>query len=70
MLCITREAGETISIGDAVVSFLSVRGGRVRVGIEAPGLKVLRGELQPIGEPTDAAAPPGKEKKGGGDERA
>ena len=46
MLVLGRQAGETIVIGDTVVTILSVRPGRVSVGVEAPReVKVLRGEL-------------------------
>lgn len=46
MLVLGRQVGETIVIGDAVVTILSVRPGRVAVGVEAPlEVKILRGEL-------------------------
>ena len=46
MLVLGRQPGETIVIGDAVVTILSARNGRVSVGIEAPQeTKILRGEL-------------------------
>jgi carbon storage regulator len=46
MLVLGRQPGETIVIGDVVVTILSARPGRVSVGIEAPqDVKVLRGEL-------------------------
>lgn len=46
MLVLSRQPGETIVIGDTVVTILSARNGRVSVGIEAPAeTKILRGEL-------------------------
>ena len=46
MLVLGRQPGETIVIGDAVVTILSARNGRVSVGVEAPAeTKILRGEL-------------------------
>jgi len=47
MLILTRTQGESIQIGEAVtVTVLGVRGGQVRVGIDAPKqIKVLRTEL-------------------------
>jgi carbon storage regulator len=47
MLVLSRKVGERIHIGnDVVVTVLSVRGGRVRLGIEAPeGIHIKRHEL-------------------------
>ena len=47
MLVITRRTDEQFFIGDnVVVKIVSVDGGRVRIGIEAPGgLKILREEM-------------------------
>ena len=43
MLAITRKAGEAIRIGDDVrIVLLDVRGGKVRLGIDAPGQRILR----------------------------
>ncbi|MDQ6957357.1 MAG: carbon storage regulator CsrA [Mariprofundaceae bacterium] len=37
MLILTRKTGETITIGDNVqIQVLSVKGGQVRIGIDAP----------------------------------
>ncbi len=37
MLILTRKAGETITIGESIqIKVLSVKGGQVRIGIEAP----------------------------------
>jgi carbon storage regulator len=46
MLVLTREPGERVMIGDAVVvEILAVDGDRVRLGLTAPGLRILREEL-------------------------
>jgi carbon storage regulator len=47
MLVLSRKVGERIHIGnDVIVTVLSVRGGRVRLGIEAPdGIQIKRQEL-------------------------
>jgi carbon storage regulator len=47
MLVLTRKAGEQLVVGtDIVVTVLKVRGGRVRLGIQAPArVGVRRGEL-------------------------
>lgn len=47
MLVLTRKIGEAIQIGDGVtVEVLEMRGGRIRLGITAPGdVKVHRSEL-------------------------
>lgn len=43
MLAITRKAGEAIRIGDDVrIVVLDISGGKVRLGIDAPGQRVLR----------------------------
>jgi len=37
MLILTRKTGETITIGDQIqIQVLSVKGGQVRIGIDAP----------------------------------
>jgi carbon storage regulator len=48
MLVLTRTLDEAVIIGDAVrVSVLGIRGGQVRLGIEAPGhVKIIREELR------------------------
>jgi carbon storage regulator CsrA len=47
-LTISRKQGETVLIGNAVVTIKSVRGGNVKVSIEAPTeMKIRRGELEP-----------------------
>jgi carbon storage regulator len=47
MLVLSRKVGERLHIGNnIVVTVLSVRGGRVRLGIEAPeGIPIKRQEL-------------------------
>lgn len=47
MLVLTRKIGEAIQIGEGVtVEVLEMRGGRIRLGITAPGdVKVHRAEL-------------------------
>jgi carbon storage regulator len=47
MLILTRRAGEAIHIGnDIVVRVLSIKGGQVRIGIDAPkGVDVHRDEI-------------------------
>jgi carbon storage regulator len=47
MLVLTRNAGESITLGDdVVVTILSTKGGTIKVGIEAPrSLPVRRTEL-------------------------
>ena len=57
MLVLTRKAGEKIVIGDnVVVSIVEVKGGKIRVGIEAPrDVHVLRAELVDDREPVRTA---------------
>jgi carbon storage regulator len=47
MLILTRKAGETIRIGDAIiVRVLEVRGNQVRLGVEAPAdVRIYREEI-------------------------
>jgi carbon storage regulator len=47
MLVLTRKPGEKVRIGNAItLTVLTVQGGRVRLGIEAPDqIPVHRGEL-------------------------
>ncbi|WP_146435322.1 carbon storage regulator [Blastopirellula retiformator] len=66
MLVLTRKPGETIRIGDDIVITINqLRGGRVRVGIDAPKhVSVACGELDPPSQqqlpptPTGAFQPP------------
>jgi len=60
MLVLTREPGQTLRLGDEVtLTILEVRGGRVRVGINAPQtIRVLRAEraensARPVGVPLE-----------------
>lgn len=48
MLILTRKVGETITIGEGVlVTVLAVKGGQVRLGIDAPrDVAVHRGEVR------------------------
>jgi len=56
MLILTRKKGESIAIGDSIqIQVLNVKGGQVRIGIDAPReVKVNREErLQAATEPSD-----------------
>ena len=59
MLVLTRKSGEELVIGDGiVVSVLSVQGGRVQIGVEAPkSVRIRRLETIPK-LPTDQASDP------------
>src|SRR5688500_4187119 len=47
MLVLSRRGGESIRIGDVLVSIVSVAGNRVKVGIDAPQeQRILRTELE------------------------
>lgn len=50
MLVLSRHANEEIAIGkDITVKILHLKGGRVRIGIEAPKeVNIRRGELDPL----------------------
>lgn len=60
MLVLSRKAGESIVIGnDVVITILEVRGGQIRVGVDAPrSLAVHRAEVyeQVLAENRAAAA--------------
>ena len=58
MLVLTRKLKESIRIGDNItITVLRVKGNTVRIGIEAPrDVRVVRGELAPLGEPTATSA--------------
>lgn len=49
MLVLSRKIGEQLQIGDDItVKVLKIRGGRIRLGIDAPeGIRITRGELNP-----------------------
>ncbi|MDR3639039.1 MAG: carbon storage regulator [Isosphaeraceae bacterium] len=59
MLVLSRKIGEQIIIGDNIrIVVTGLRGGQVRIGIEAPPtVPIFRDELFP--RPADAAAPHG-----------
>ena len=46
MLILSRDVNESICIGDDItVMVVDIRGGRVRLGVTAPGLKIHRQEI-------------------------
>jgi carbon storage regulator len=46
MLVLHRKPGETIVVGDITFTVCEMKGGGVRIGIEAPDtLRIMRGEL-------------------------
>jgi carbon storage regulator CsrA len=60
MLVLTRKRSETIRIGDGIVVKV-IRTGRtsVKLGVEAPSnVRVVRGELLPLAEPTQQTPEP------------
>jgi carbon storage regulator len=62
MLVLTRKVGEKIVINNNVVlQVLSVKGGRIRLGIESPpDVRIWREELLADPAPRDADPSPGK----------
>jgi len=59
MLILTRKKGESIAIGDNIqIQVLNVKGGQVRIGIDAPReVKVNREErMQPATEQSEASS--------------
>jgi carbon storage regulator len=50
MLVLARKATEAIKIGDDItVKVIAIRGGQVKIGIEAPsGVRIVRIEGQPV----------------------
>ena len=69
MLILTRRVGETLVIGDAVtVTVLGVKGGQVRIGVEAPrDVAVHREEIyQRIRAETPAPLAAGATQAAGG----
>ena len=54
MLVLSRNQGETIHAGGVVIHVVRVKGGRVRIGIQAEKeVKILRGELVDVPRRTD-----------------
>ena len=54
MLVLSRNQGETIHAGGVVIHVVRVKGGRVRIGIQAEKeIKILRGELVDVPRGTD-----------------
>lgn len=62
MLVLSRKQKQQIRIGDdVVVTVLQIKGGSVRIGIEAPKeIHVMRGELEDFREVRDASAETGR----------
>ena len=62
MLVLTRKSGQQIRIGnDVVVTVVSVKAGRVRLGFEAPvTVPIYRSELA---QPSAAIAAPAQQRK-------
>ncbi len=62
MLILSRKLKESIRIGDdVVIHVLSVSGGRVKLGIEAPNdVGIVREELQPLADKQDDSKEPAK----------
>ncbi len=58
MLILTRKTGETITIGENIqVKVLSIKGGQVRIGIDAPReVNVNREEVQQASATDESAA--------------
>lgn len=51
-LVLTRKVGESLQIGDAVVTVWRIKGGTIRLGITAPpSVKIVRTELKLKEEP-------------------
>jgi carbon storage regulator CsrA len=49
MLVLSRKPLESIRIGENIrVQLLRIEGGRVRIGIDAPGYRIVREEIEPI----------------------
>jgi carbon storage regulator len=59
MLVLARKASEAIKIGDAItVKVIAIRGGQVKIGIEAPsGVRIIRVESHPSPRPEALSAP-------------
>ena len=59
MLVLSRKQKQQIKIGDdVVITVLQIKGGSVRIGIEAPReVHVMRGELEEFREPVPSGKP-------------
>jgi carbon storage regulator len=58
MLVLSRKLGETIVAGDVVFKVVEIRGGKVRVAVEAPKhVQIVRGELVEGSTETATAGP-------------
>jgi carbon storage regulator CsrA len=59
MLVLARKASEAIKIGeDITVKVIAIRGGQVKIGIEAPsGVRIIRVESRPVPRDMPAAPP-------------
>jgi len=58
MLVLARKASEAIKIGDAItVKVIAIRGGQVKIGIEAPsGVRIIRVDTHSTAREENAAA--------------
>jgi carbon storage regulator len=67
MLVLSRKAGERIMVGENIAVVVSrISGNRVTIGIEAPsGVKIVRGELEPLSEVKSVAMDEGKGQRTG-----
>ena len=46
MLVLTRKKGQTVFVGDAELTIVSVKGGSIQLGFKAPkNVRIMRGEL-------------------------
>ena len=65
MLVLTRKIGQRIQLGTNIsLTVVRVKGGRVRVAIEAPKeICIYRGEIADLGRRNKTAAPDGKRPK-------
>lgn len=54
MLILNRRIGQTIVVGDVVITLTKARKGNATIGITAPSeVLILRGELEPIDSDVD-----------------
>jgi carbon storage regulator len=58
MLVLSRKPGQTIVVGEIVFKVVEIRGGKVRVAVEAPRhVQIVRGELVEGSTETAEAGP-------------